>query len=74
MEKEMKIKNGAPEVLEALKKASDRNPSATYTIKSFKGNIKKMEVLKMCTPKELEQLKEIHKAIVQRWIAMDMEF
>ena len=55
-------------------KAADRNPSATYTLKSFKGNITKIEKLKMATPQEITTLKTMYKTIFQRWIGGDLEF
>lgn len=54
-------------------KAKERNPSATYTIKSLAGNIRKLEKLKMCTPEELENVKIIYRAVKARWIALDMD-
>lgn len=54
------------------KKAEERNPSSSYTIKSLGGNIKKLEKLKMCTPEELKLIKDIHKRILERWIGIEM--
>ena len=51
---------------------TERKASASYTIKSLKGNIKKFEDLKMATPEELAQLKKVHKAIAERWISIEM--
>lgn len=51
----------------------ERNPSATFTIKSLAGNIKKLEKLKMCTDEEIRILKEIHKATLTRWISIGLE-
>lgn len=49
-----------------------RNPSTTFTIKSFKGVIVKMQTLKMITNDEAQNLKELHKKVLNRWIGMEL--
>lgn len=46
----------------------ERQASASYTIKSFRENIRKMEKLKMMTANELAEIKTLYKTIVERWI------
>lgn len=46
----------------------ERQASASYTVKSFRENIRKMEKLKMVTPTELAEIKMLYKAVVERWI------
>lgn len=55
------------------KVAVERNPSSTYTIKSLAGNIKKLEKLKMCNKEELDQIKKIHRTILEHWIGGNLE-
>lgn len=50
----------------------ERNPSATYTIKSFRGVIVKMQSLKMLKPDEAETLKKLHKTVLERWIGLEL--
>jgi len=69
------MKRQAPNVLDgkAVEEPKERKASSSYTIKSLKGNIKKLETLKMATPEELITLKTLHKAITERWISIEME-
>lgn len=50
----------------------ERNPSTTYTIKSFRGVIVKMQTLKMINPGETETLKKLHKTVLERWIGLEL--
>lgn len=50
----------------------ERNPSTTYTIKSFRGVIVKMQTLKMITEPEAKTLKELHKTVLSRWIGLEL--
>lgn len=56
---------------QGLKKLG-RAVSETYTLKSFKKILEKIENLKMVTPEELKQLQAIHKTLVERWIARSL--
>lgn len=47
--------------------------SVQQTLKSFSGNIKKLEEAKMADEKEVKQLKELFKKFKERWIGMDLE-
>lgn len=55
-----------------LTEKKERNPSTTYTIKSFKGVIQKMHKLKMVDDKEFQTLKDLHKKVLNRWIGLEL--
>lgn len=50
------------------KKAEERNPSLSYTIKSLGGNIKKLIKLKALDKKRMDELVTIHKELVNAYI------
>lgn len=50
----------------------ERNPSATYTLKSLKLVIQKLEKLKMANAAEIKQLKGLQKTLVNRWIGLEL--
>lgn len=50
----------------------ERNPSLSYTIKSFGANIKKLEKLAAINNEELEKMKEIHKRLVMSYIGYEL--
>ena len=52
----------------------ERQASATYTMKSLRGNIQKLENLKMATKEELAELKKHYETIVKRWIGGNLNF
>lgn len=59
-------------VEKAVKIAADRQPSATYTLKSFRGVIQKLITAKMVTEAEGKTLKELHKTVLSRWIGLEL--
>jgi len=54
-------------------KKAERNPSLSYTVKSFTGVIRKMKKLKMLTEEEETQLRAIHKNVVAKWVSIGLE-
>lgn len=53
-------------------KKTERNPSQTYTLKSFRGVVEKLGKAKMVTPEEYETLKKLHKTVLIRWIGLEI--
>lgn len=50
----------------------ERKVSTTYTIQRFKATIETLEKTKLVNTEELQQLKELQKKIVTRWIGETM--
>lgn len=55
-------------VAEGAEAKKTQKVSVSYTLKSFKENINKLEILEMVTPKEAEKLREIHKLAVIKFV------
>lgn len=55
-------------VAEGAETKKTQKVSVSYTLKSFKENINKLEILEMVTPKEAEKLREIHKLAVIKFV------
>lgn len=57
---------------EIMSKKKEKKVSTSYTLKSYKNNIDKLEHGKMITHEEAEQLKDLYKKMVNRWVSLEM--
>lgn len=56
---------------EIVKSKKEQKVSISYTLKSFGENIKKFEEAKLATKEEVEEVKKLHKTLVERWIGLE---
>lgn len=63
---------GAEEVKPTTEKKKQK-VSISYTLKSFKENIRKLVTEKIITVEDGEALKQIHRKAVEHWIGLEMD-
>lgn len=54
------------------KTKKERTPNTLYTLKQMKNMMNKIAEQKMATVEELTQLRNIHKAMTERWIGLEL--
>lgn len=65
-----KAKDNRNEIENPPKK--ERTPNTIYTLKQMRNMINKIALHKMANVEELTQLRNIHKAMTERWIGIEL--
>lgn len=64
MKAEKEVLEQNPELVEKVK----QKPSASYTVRAFGQNAKKLKELDIITEEQFQHLQELHTKIIQQWM------